>query len=70
MLIQDSDNILKPPVTHYNIYHNFSSSKYLEVNETRFTFHNVSCGTVYLVRVNAENIIGEGENKSIIISGK
>ena len=58
--------MLKPPVTHYNIYHNFTSS-ITESFETSVTFNNVSCDTLYLVTVNAENIIGEGSNKSITI---
>ena len=58
--------MLKPPVTHYNIYYNFTSS-ITESFETSVTFDNVSCNTLYFVTVNAENIIGEGSNKSISI---
>ena len=69
MLVQEGDNTLKPPVTHYNIYHNFTSSNPFEVNinGTNITFYNVSCGSSYLVQVNAVNIIGEGEYTQIII---
>ena len=45
--------MLKPPVTHYNIYHNFTSS-ITESFETSVTFDNVSCDTLYLITVNAE----------------
>ena len=58
--------MLKPPVTHYNVYHNFTSS-IIESFETSVSFDNVSYDTLYLVTVNAENIIGEGSNKSITI---
>ena len=56
--------MLKPPVTHYNIYHNFTSS-ITESFETSVSFDNVSCDSLYLVTVNAGNIIGKGSNKSI-----
>ena len=63
----DSTNTLTPPVTHYNIYHNISSSAITESFDTSVTFHNVSCDTSYIITVNAENIIGEGRNKSITV---
>ena len=64
--LQESDST-KPPVTHYNIYHNISSSAITESFDTSVTFDNVSCDTLYFITVNAENIIGEGSNKSITI---
>ena len=64
--LQEIDST-KPPVTHYNIYHNILSSAITESLDTSVTFHNVSCDTLYVIIVNAENIIGEGGNKSISI---
>ena len=54
-------------MTHYNIYHNISSSAITESFDTSVTIDNVSCNTSYLITVNAENIISEGGNKSISI---
>ena len=62
----DSTSVLKPHVTQYNIYHGFTSSITVSF-DTSVTFHNVLCDTLYLIIVNAENIIGEGSNKSITI---
>ena len=59
--------MLKPPLTHYNIYHNLSSSAITESFDTSVTFHNVSCDTLYLITVNGENVIGDGGNISISI---
>ena len=64
--LQEIDST-KPPVTHYNIYYNIVCYHGTESLDTSVTFHNVSCDTLYLIIVNAENIIGEGGNKSISI---
>ena len=63
----DSTNTLTPPVTHYNIYHNISSSAITESFDTSVTFHNVSCNTSYFITVNGENSAGESGNTSISI---
>ena len=65
LLLQAPVNVLLPSVTHYNVYHNATSSyEALETNTTSIIVTS-AVGSRYSVMVAAQNVIGEGANTSI-----
>ena len=70
LFLQPPPFSLRPPVTHYHIYHNLTSSDgsiihNITNNITQLTFHGISYGNKYSVTVIAENVIGQGPGVNI-----
>ena len=61
---------LRPPVTHYHINHNLTSSDgsiihNITNNITQVIFNSISYGNKYSVTVTAENVVGQGPGVNI-----
>ena len=67
LILSAPHNVLRPPITGYNVYHNATSSYISLVSDNITVTHTVLAGVgSYTVIVNADNIIGSGENTSIV----
>ena len=57
-----------PPVKSYNVYHNVTSSDgHMTVHDTHYVA-NVLRGYTYYFIVSANNVIGEGDNTTLILN--